>query len=198
MTSMTPNDRELAEKLLCIWFDVPKITLGDDSVAKRGLAMAQTARTLITAELAAKAIAQHSDDMAVDVFASAMKEKLKFAREQKGRGGWENCPTGDLVDMLYAHLAKGDMRDVANFAMMLWHNLNGRPVLDIPDFAILTAKADALRAENERLREEMRDLYKGYVRTLESARDRIMDFGGNCDPVDVMEAGDPVLIKARA
>jgi hypothetical protein len=39
--------------------------------------------------------------------------------------------------------------------------------------------------------------YLGYVRLLESGRDRIRDLGGECDPVDVMERNDPLLIEIR-
>ena len=64
--------------------------------------------------------AQHTDDVAVDRFAVAMKEKLKHAREVKGRGGWQNCDPFDLSVMLRDHVEKGDPLDVANFCMMLW------------------------------------------------------------------------------
>ena len=62
---------------------------------------------------------QHSDDLAVDRFATAMKEKLAQARA-KGRCGWEECAPADLSAMLYEHVEKGDPRDVANFCMFLW------------------------------------------------------------------------------
>lgn len=68
---------------------------------------------------------QHSDDLAVDKFAAAMKEKLAQART-KGRCGWEECDPAHLSAMLYEHVQKGDPRDVANFCMFLW-NL-GRPI----------------------------------------------------------------------
>jgi hypothetical protein len=62
-----------------------------------------------------------------------------------------------------------------------------------------------LLAERERLADRvakleagLKHLYRGYVGTLEAGRDRIMDFGGTCDPVDVMEEGDPYLRAARA
>lgn len=61
------------------------------------------------------------DDVAVDAFATAMKEKLAAARA-KGRGGWEDptqCTAEDLSRMLREHVEKGDPRDVANFCMML-------------------------------------------------------------------------------
>ena len=66
-------------------------------------------------------VAQHPDDAAVDAFAMAMKAKLAEARA-KGRGGWQDkadCPQQRLSDMLRAHVAKGDPRDVANFCMFL-------------------------------------------------------------------------------
>lgn len=62
---------------------------------------------------------QHPDDLAVDRFATAMKEKLALARA-KGRGGWQHCDPADLSAMLYEHLERGDPRDVANFCMFLW------------------------------------------------------------------------------
>jgi len=43
----------------------------------------------------------------------------------------------------------------------------------------------------------LRRLYQAYVRLLESGRDRIIDLGGTCDPVDVMERMDVDLIEAR-
>ncbi|KXA72516.1 hypothetical protein [Bordetella hinzii] len=61
----------------------------------------------------------HTDDVAVDVFASAMKQKLAAARAQ-GRGGWEQCDPAVLSQMLRAHVEKGDPRDVANFCCFLW------------------------------------------------------------------------------
>lgn len=62
----------------------------------------------------------------------------------------------------------------------------------------LLADHDALKADNERLRTGLKNLIRGYVNTLEFARERIKDFGGDCDPVSVMEARDPHLRAARA
>lgn len=65
----------------------------------------------------------HSDDIAVDRFAAAMKLKLAKKRSQ-GRGGWEDpAVTGMkfLVHMLREHVEKGDPVDVGNFAMMIWN-----------------------------------------------------------------------------
>lgn len=63
--------------------------------------------------------AQHPDDVAVDRFAAAMKEKLAAARA-KGRSGWQQESPVVLSEMLRAHVDKGDPRDVANFCMFLW------------------------------------------------------------------------------
>lgn len=46
--------------------------------------------------------------------------------------------------------------------------------------------------------EELQKLYRAYVSCIELGRDRIIALGGDCDPVDVMENGDPALIRARA
>lgn len=68
-----------------------------------------------------KLLPKHSDDIAVDRFAAAMKAKLAEKRAQ-GYGGWDNkleVKRGLLLDLLHGHLAKGDPVDVGNFAMML-------------------------------------------------------------------------------
>ncbi|MGQ8634416.1 hypothetical protein ACUTJJ_23365 [Agrobacterium sp. DKPNP3] len=64
---------------------------------------------------------RHADDIAVDLFAAAMKSKL----EKKRSGGlniWrdnEKCSQASLSQALAHHVQKGDPIDVANFAMML-------------------------------------------------------------------------------
>jgi len=64
---------------------------------------------------------QHPDDIAVDTFAVAMKDKLAKARD-KGRYGWQNCTQAHLSALLYRHVYKADPLDVANIAMMLHQN----------------------------------------------------------------------------
>lgn len=64
---------------------------------------------------------QHRDDLAVDIFANAMKSKMTVSR-WRGRSGWEDrsqCSQSHLSTMLRAHVEKGDPVDVANFCMML-------------------------------------------------------------------------------
>lgn len=61
----------------------------------------------------------------------------------------------------------------------------------------LTKRAESAEARLARVADSHRDLQTAYVRLLEAGRDRIMDLGGECDPVDVMEAADPWLSRAR-
>lgn len=77
-------------------------------------------------------VGKHNDDVAVQRFSQAMKDKLAKSRE-KGRGGWEDpeqCSTEFLCDMLIGHLGKGNdgnFEDIANFAMML-HQRGDSPI----------------------------------------------------------------------
>lgn len=66
--------------------------------------------------------AAHTDDKGVDQFAAAMKAKLKYSREIKGRGGWDNkngVTSGYLSRLLREHVEKGDPLDVGSLAMMI-------------------------------------------------------------------------------
>lgn len=84
----------------------------------------------------------HSDEVAVDQFATAMKAKLMLARA-KGRHGWETCAIEILQESLMYHVAKGDPVDVGNFAMMVWSR-GQRTVLDrhwVNDFHLLTSES---------------------------------------------------------
>ncbi|MCA8263297.1 hypothetical protein QZM95_20115 [Burkholderia multivorans] len=101
------------------------------------------------ADAPAEAREPHSDDVAVDSFAAAMKHKLALARA-KGRGGWETCSPADLSRMLREHVEKGDPRDVANFCMMLWHH--GSPIVSAPADARV-AQADAREGLTDEQRE---------------------------------------------
>lgn len=66
----------------------------------------------------------HSDDMAIDRFAHAMKAKMAKSRA-KGRSGWDDpaqCDGQTLAALLIDHISKGNpgsFEDIANFAMML-------------------------------------------------------------------------------
>ncbi len=69
------------------------------------------------------------------------------------------------------------------------------------DGAIKTLET-LVAAEGQPGRKELtagfRELMAAYVRLLETGRDRIIDLGGTCDAVEVMKAGDPALVAARA
>jgi hypothetical protein len=60
--------------------------------------------------------------------------------------------------------------------------------------ALAAARVEGLREAQHAIKK----LYRGYVNTLENGRDRIISYGGSCDPVDRMEVGDPNLREARA
>ena len=83
---------------------------------------------------------QHSDDIAVDLFAAKMKEKLAKSRD-KGRGGWEDCPIEYLIASLKDHISKGDPVDVANFSMMI--SLRGESI-KTPVWTVADQKAGRL------------------------------------------------------
>ncbi|YCT77979.1 hypothetical protein QV000_08990 [Stenotrophomonas maltophilia] len=65
--------------------------------------------------------------------------------------------------------------------------------------AMLRGEGEALAAPPAQAVDlaDFKALYRAYVRLLESGRDRILDLGGTCDPVDVMEANDVDLQAAR-
>ncbi|QIX16388.1 hypothetical protein [Burkholderia multivorans] len=108
----------------------------------------------LEADAEAEAREPHSDDVAVDSFATAMKHKLALARA-KGRGGWETCSPADLSRMLREHVEKGDPRDVANFCMMLWHH--GSPIASAP----ADSEAARLTDEQRRVLVEVAQTFKG-------------------------------------
>ena len=71
-----------------------------------------------------------ADDRLCFAAHQAMVQKLRKKREE-GRGGWWNpdeCSVEFLRECLHAHLLKGDMVDVMNFAAMIY----AREMLD-PD-----------------------------------------------------------------
>lgn len=66
---------------------------------------------------------EHPDDIAVNKFAAAMKEKMAKKRAQ-GYGGWndnDECSVERLNYLLRTHVEKGDPIDVGNFCMMLFN-----------------------------------------------------------------------------
>lgn len=99
------------------------IDISDTNLRDHPAAYAAVEAALAASQPANAPSHPHQDDVAVDMFAKAMKEKLAAARA-KGRSGWQSCHEEDLSRMLREHVEKGDPRDVANFCMFLW-NLGG-------------------------------------------------------------------------
>ena len=61
-------------------------------------------------------------DACVDGFAEALRRRL-YQKFLEGKSGWDNraWPKEDILRQLREHVDKGDMIDVANFAMFAWN-----------------------------------------------------------------------------
>lgn len=69
---------------------------------------------------------------------------------------------------------------------------------DMDDYMLEGGQLMVRMVESRReLLEALKRLVRSYVNTMESGRDRIVALGGDCDPVDVMERGDPYLRLAK-
>lgn len=117
---------------------------------------------------------QHPDDAAVDRFAAAMKAKLKKKR-QEGRAGWQFMASEQLSALLHEHVRKGDPVDVANLAMML--HQNGQ-VIEPPAAVVTDEMVEILRAEVERLRDELRDRMGSAMRVHDLAAQLVDELDG--------------------
>jgi len=62
----------------------------------------------------------------------------------------------------------------------------------------LAGEINTLKADKRELVEALGKMNRAYVRLLEDGYERIMYAGGNCDPVDIMEASSPDLRQAKA
>lgn len=109
---------------------------------------------------------KHPDDVAVDRFALAMKRKLKWEREERGRSGWDNpavCSNEHLANLLMEHLEKGNsgnFEDIANFCMML-HQRGAHPRV-LADIAAWNRRAPSL---------DMREALEPFVTEFTTRRD---------------------------
>lgn len=70
---------------------------------------------------------KYNDDLAVDQFARAMKDKLAKKRAE-GKGGWQTATDTLLEDLLLKEAEKDviDPIDAANYACFLWNNKEAR------------------------------------------------------------------------
>lgn len=69
------------------------------------------------------------DSRKVGEFAVAMTRKMEKKRKD-GYEGWQTCNLDRILLSLFEHMQKGDMLDVANYAMMVWNNSDGAPVVN--------------------------------------------------------------------
>ncbi|NII73223.1 hypothetical protein FHW84_001792 [Dyella sp. SG562] len=66
------------------------------------------------------------------------------------------------------------------------------------DFPNTAGELVKLGDEYLALRSGFHALYHAYVAQLEDSAQRIIDLGGSCHPVEVLEQNDPALMVARA
>ena len=111
----------------------------------------------------------HSDDIAVDMLATAMKAKMAFSRTKKGRRGWDNpleC-SGERLAVLFAEsLTKGDPVDTANFAAMLHSRGVPRPVIAEQALRSLLRGSREDQAQRIKEGEELRRAVRGITALL--------------------------------
>ncbi len=111
-----------------------------------------------------------------------------------------------LLRELHTKVVRGEpaligsaLQDAANQIEQLTRELDIQKKVNelayIPHRSLSDSRQRADR-ENEVLRAALKDLSRAYVSMMETGRDRIIAMGGDCDPVDVMERGDPYLRKA--
>lgn len=108
-----------------------------------------------------------------DIASSVVNAISGIAKAARGSahtpGSWTALQTGEVVDE------------------------NGHQVAHVFEFKNLRVIAAA-----PDLLSELRKMRRAYVSLLEGGRDRILELGGDCDPVDVMEASNPSLLSADA
>jgi hypothetical protein len=89
------------------------------------------------------------DGWAIQRFAAVMKLKMRRAAE-KGRHGWQEASEDELWRMLLDHVEKGDVVDIANFAMII--HQNREPARIERHFGDPAATIVRLSAERQNLR----------------------------------------------
>lgn len=67
-----------------------------------------------------------------------------------------------------------------------------------PKEQVLYTFIEQLEKAKAELLEALKNLRRSYVSLLDGGRDRILELGGDCDPVDVMLAANPNIRDADA
>lgn len=114
----------------------------------------------------------HFDEDAVLSFGAAMSNAMASARN-RGKSGWESpatCSTNKLRALLFRSLARGELVDVANYAMMLWarNEQGGIPPMFFQDAFLNTAQEVLKRVtpQTEITNQGMRDVVKAYLEAV--------------------------------
>jgi hypothetical protein len=61
-----------------------------------------------------------------------------------------------------------------------------------------TSPLELMTTQRNELLDQLKAMNRAYVNLLETGRDRILQYGGTCDSVEVMEAADPFLRESKA
>ena len=94
--------------------------------------------------------------------------------------GWPSVVATDELDCSIVHRA--------GFKQEYWGDLSQCEA--IANARLIAAAPDLLA--------ELKTLRRAYVSLLETGRDRIIQHGGQCDSVEVMEAADPYLKSSKS
>ncbi len=130
---------------------------------------------------------------------SAPDEDAQFWKAQCEREILEHCQTRDALTAANERAEKAEReRDEAIASEKLERNRANGWRFQAAALAEARERVEGLEKDVECARTGLQRLYKSYVRTLEAGRDRIKFLGGDCDPVERMEQGNPDLIEARA
>lgn len=110
-------------------------------------------------------------DACVNEFADDMKRKL-YKKASEGYTGWDDheWPMESVIQLLCDHVEKGDMVDVANFAMFAWNKADGKLVAVKTECSCMAdVTADLLEACKEALAVLFNGVKKDLVAKLQKA-----------------------------
>lgn len=117
----------------------------------------------------------------------------------------EICFTSMYDDQSYGMSCPVDMEDESNSGRIIAcvNACAGIPTIWLESGTtgclqnVRTERNDYQKQRDELLA-ALEKMNRAYVNLIENGRDRIIDLGGKCDPLDVMERSDPNLKESRA